>query len=69
MPLADSRETGDENLTQHRAQAAADPLVPRSNKRTSPGSQIVSRGRRLDVDAVLERSVRRVETEQSNSQS
>jgi hypothetical protein len=64
MTLADSRETSDEDLTKHRAQAAAELYMPRSNEQHSgSGSDRVSTARRLDVDAVLERSLRRVVNE------
>ena len=63
MTLADSKKSSDEDLPKNRAQAAAELYVSRSDKQVSPGSNPVSMGRRLDVDAVLKRSVRQVATE------
>jgi len=63
VTLADSRESSDEDLTKESAQAAAELHIPRSKQRISPDSDPVSMVRRLDVDAVLKRSVRKVVTE------
>ena len=61
MTLADSRVSSDEDLTKHRAQAAAELYMPRSNEQQpSSGSDRVSTARRVDEDAVLESYLRRV---------
>ncbi len=62
MAIANSRETGNEEPTQNRAPAAMDPYTSKSNGQI-PGSDSRSLGRRLDVDAVLERSFRKVVSE------
>ena len=63
MTLTDSRESTDQDVTEDRAPAATEFYIPRSKQRISPASDPVSMVRRLDVDAVLERSVRKVVTE------
>ncbi len=63
MTLSESTETVDEINKNNLAQSAAELDIPRPDKRVSPGLDPVSLGRRLDVDAVLERSVRKVVTD------
>jgi hypothetical protein len=63
MKLADPTASSNDDLTKSSEPAAAALSIPTSNKRTSPVSDSVSMGRRLDVDAVLERSLRKVVTE------
>lgn len=63
MKRADSKESSPEDLTKNRAPAAVELNMPRSNEPSNAGSDPISMGRRLDVDAVLERSVRKVVTE------
>ncbi len=64
----ESRKTSVEDRPTNRVQQAAQAYVPGSNGRVWPGSDRLSSdrlsmGRRLDVDAVLKRSVRKVVTE------
>jgi hypothetical protein len=63
MSLANSREVKDEQTTQNRARAAIEAYTSKSDEGISPGSNPISHGRRLDVDAVLARSVREVVSE------
>ena len=63
MTLADSRKTGDEDLTKDRRLTGGELHTTELNKRLSTGSYPVSTVRPLDVDAVLARSVRKVEAE------
>ena len=64
MASTDSGEISDEGLTKERAKAAtAELYIHPPNKRISPDSKPAPVGQRLDVDAVLERSVRKVGTE------
>jgi len=56
-----SKETNDADLEKGREQKT-EPRLPALNT-ANPDSRTVSSGRRLDVDAVLERSVRKVGNE------
>jgi hypothetical protein len=60
MPLANSREVNDERTTQDRARAAIRTYRAKPDERIGPITDPVSQRRHLDVDAVLERSLRRV---------
>jgi isochorismate synthase EntC len=63
MTSTDSSKTSDADLVKGRDQATAEIHIPAPNKVVSPRPHTISSGRRLDVDAVLERSVRKVGTE------
>ena len=64
MSLANSREVKDELTTQDRARAAIEAYASKAGERIiGPGSDPVSHGRHLDVDAVLARSLRKVVSE------
>ena len=52
--------TKDRQTPQNRARAAIEAHTSKSDERISPGLDRVSRGRRLDVDAVLARSLPKV---------
>ena len=60
MTASDSSETSDADLAKGGEQTTAEGYVPVSSKRITPDTRSISSGRRLDVDAVLERSVRKV---------
>jgi hypothetical protein len=63
MTSTDSGEISNEGLTKERAKATAELYIHPPSKRINPDSKPASVGQRLDVDAVLERSVRKVVTE------
>ena len=60
MALANLRVTKDEQTTQNRVRAAIEAYTSKFHERISPGLNPVSRGRRLDVDAILARSLPKV---------
>jgi hypothetical protein len=63
MELANSRQVKDQQTTQNRARAAIEAYPGKPDERISPGPIPVSPRRQLDVDAVLARSLRKVESE------
>lgn len=60
MALANLRVIKDEQTTQTPARVAIEAYTAKPDEPISPGSGRVSRGRRLDVDAVLARSLPKV---------
>ena len=60
MATANLRMIKDQQTTQNRVRAAIEAYTSKSDERISQGLNRVSRGRRLDVDAVLERSLPKV---------
>ena len=60
MALANLRAIKEESTTQNRARAAVQAYASKSDERISPGLNRVRRGRHLDVDAVLARSLPKV---------
>lgn len=60
MAATDPRETSDADLDKGRERSIAELNIPASQIPVNPDSRTGSSGRRLDVDAVLERSVRKV---------
>jgi hypothetical protein len=60
MAIANLRIIKDQQTNQNRARAAVEAYTSKSDERISPGLDRVSRGRRLDVDAVLARSLPKV---------
>jgi hypothetical protein len=58
MTRADSSENNGADMAKEHTQATTEPMSP-SDKR-SPDSKPVTKRQHLDVDAVLERSVRKV---------
>ena len=62
MASAISKKARDEELSQIHAQAPIEPS-PQPDEQKRPGLDPISNVRRLDVDAVLDRSVRKVESE------
>jgi hypothetical protein len=65
MSLADSRDLKDEQTIQERARVAIQHAGP--DEPIGPGHDPVSQRRRLDVDAVLARSLPRVAGEESST--
>jgi hypothetical protein len=59
MTRADSNENNGADMAKEHTQATAEPSIPFSDKR-SPDSKPVPKKQHLDVDEVLERSVRKV---------
>jgi hypothetical protein len=60
MALANVKVIKDEQTTQNRVRAAIEAHISKFDERISAGLIQVSRGRRLDVDAVLARSLPKV---------
>jgi len=60
MALVDLRAVTDRQTTQNRARAAIEACNSKPAEGIGPSSDPVSQRRHLDVDAVLERSLRRV---------
>jgi hypothetical protein len=60
MSLTNSRAVEGEQTNQDRARAAIQTYHAKPDKRSEPGFNPVSRSQRLDVDAVLARSLPRV---------
>jgi hypothetical protein len=63
MATANSIVIKNRQTTQNRARAAIEAYTSKSDKRIGPGPKPVSRGRHLDVDAVLARSLPKVVSE------
>ena len=63
MEQANSTEVNGEHATKNAALVAMEPDMSKSDDRLGPSLNPVSQRRRLDVDAVLARSVRKVVSE------